>query len=236
MIVVAGLLLIVVIGGPILLIVVVVRAIANGRTNARAHQEQRNADQAWLAGYTSWTAFNSPYDRSFIAVDFAAGVFDIGKVGDANRFSITKIVSVDLAKSMETDTSGYTSTTPFSDARLTSTQRLGRLSLNVRIEDWQNPYFEVLFLAPTPDANVKTREQTVATMQTEAERFREMLTDAVAKASGGAPVPAAASSQPAPASSAGEADAIKRLWDLKQAGALTEAEFNDQKAKLLGAG
>jgi hypothetical protein len=227
MVVVALLLLAIIFALPILAIWALLRAASKWRERRRLDQEQAGKDQTWLSGYSDWTYFASPFDRSFIAISFDKETIDIGKVGDVKHFAFSSLHSAELVTSTTTATTTALRG-PVSNARSMSVELLRRLTLKVLIEDASEPYFEILFFAvargPRAQINAQCQEG-----QAQAEKFHGLLVTAIAKVKGGGAAPAAPA---APAK--GGADELEKLWTLKQAGALTDSEFKAQKAKLLG--
>ena len=212
---------------------VIVRAIGlwtRPRAAMRKFQSERaaawRADQTWVAQYKDWTHFYSIYDGSFIALDFDRSLIDIGQAGNVKRHGFSDIQSAEISRNTILTTTGieglatYSSTTRKTDSSV---------QLKVSINDQINPYFQVTFYTSVYPIYEQPFQVDVKEMEAQAERFHGLVMTAIAKAKTN-PTPS-----PTPSAHQDEAGGeLMRLWELRQAGALTDAEFNAQKAKLLG--
>lgn len=102
-----------------------------------------------------------------------------------------------------------------------SRQRLGELTLKIGIRDRDFPIFPILFLAKKGKgieaSSAEGRAAIGAIERVHAHLINAMKTEGVTAAGDGVL----------------DTDRLQKLWDMKQSGALTELEFDEQKRRLL---
>jgi len=102
--------------------------------------------------------------------------------------------------------------------------RLRRLTLKIFVDDYAKPVHAISFFRDGSSKGTDPDEPRVRDAREKADRFHAHVLNAMRQAK------KQASSGP-PTSSASE---LRTLWEMKQAGALTEEEFVQQKSHLLG--
>lgn len=204
---------------------------ANAAARARQTQDRAAAEAAFRAKYAAWQTFESPVDRSYLAIDFDGKRVCIGQVCAVREYPFSALKGTDLLLD-----GGSTLTTrldrPYRvgiddrgllraiESPSSTVKLIGEIILRVTVDDPQTPVYRVTFMK-ADGAGVDPGDPSIRQIAGVADRFHALLSNAHDQGQG------------APQSDA--ADAIKRLWELKQAGALTEDEFEAQKAKLLAA-
>lgn len=206
----------------------------------------RKSDNAWLERYKGWNCYYGSYGRNFIALDFERNIMDFGPIGGGHRVRFSDIISAELVKNIKqtVETSGYGRTYngpdnflgprngSFSAYNMTShvINRLQLLGLRVTLDDPEFPLFEMIFFRALDFVGNKTVEDGVD-LQAAAEKFHALMLSAISR---GAADKTAAPASAAPAAN-DNAEELRKLWDLKQLGALTETEFNRRKSLFLSA-
>ena len=206
-------------------------------------QERAAKEAAFPNEYDGWTTFVSPYDRSFLGLDFTNELVALGVYGEAQRYPFSALRSVDLVRDGAAVTIHQQQ--PWTDLLATSewqqyrqivgtlrsptstVQTVRELSLKVVVDDPRRPVRHVCFFDAQNAFGVE--DKTIAPVIDQIDTFHAYQLKA--QHQGRPPAEAA------PPSTAGDqADALKTLWDLKRAGALSEEEFTSAKARLLAAG
>ncbi|MDR3471602.1 MAG: SHOCT domain-containing protein [Devosia sp.] len=231
-------LLIILVGIPLglfLLVRWIRRSMRAGRAAAVAREKQRQeqavAVQAFRARFAGWEVFESSVDRSFLAINFDAERINIGHLCAAREYPFSALRSAEVIQD-----GGVTYTNPLDKPRhlgptdygilravespTTTIKTVGELLLRVTVDDPQTPVYDITFVR-VGGLGADPSQPAFRTVAAAAERYRALLTNAIARA------------QPSSAGPTGDVDRLKQLWDLKQAGALTEDEYAAQKAKLL---
>jgi hypothetical protein len=111
-----------------------------------------------------------------------------------------------------------------------NTNTIHSISLKLIVDDRSNPVYTIEFFKSPSKKGTDSHSFALKEPIASAEKFHALLVTAMRKA-------ALDTSQHAAQQSVGHksaADELQKLWDLKQAGALTEDEFNAHKGRLLG--
>jgi hypothetical protein len=106
-------------------------------------------------------------------------------------------------------------------------QRVSQIGLKIIVDDRVTPIYSIDFLR-VPGTGADPKNKLVKSAAQRAEHVHALLVNAIRNSS---------LQVAAPAPQIGErsvGDRIDQLWKLKEAGALTDAEFQHQKAQLLG--
>lgn len=211
-----------------------VRAKAEAAARARQAQEQAAAEAAFRAKYADWETYESPVDRSYLAIDFRGERLCIGQVCAVRDYPFAALKSSELlldggaVLTVRLDGPRWTDPARISLLRAiyspTQTiKTIGEMVLRITVDDPTTPIYHVTFLK-VGGMGADPHNPAVREIAGVADRFIALLANARDHGQTKAPDQTSA------------ADEIKRLWDLKQIGALTEDEFEAQKAKLLAAG
>lgn len=232
---------------PLGIIGVVAFLMIRARTNRRKRADDVFAvDQAEMARrkalldrYTEWTSFLSPYDSNFIALNTMKKRLAIGDLTAVREHPFSDVVAVEAKADNATVTKhDQTYTPPFLmnmqytrelsllnaiQSPTTSINTIRQLSLIVTIDDNENPTTEVQFFYSDNEAGVDPRNSDFVSMAQQADQIHGLLLIALHDQKSGSK------------DSHDETDQLKEFWDLKESGAITESEFEAEKAKLLKA-
>lgn len=109
-----------------------------------------------------------------------------------------------------------------------SRTRLRDVALKVFVDDPANPAFRISFFHTENSKGVDPDEASARDGRAKADRFHAHLLNAMRQTQ--------AQKQVSAITSDSSVSELRMLWEMKQAGALTDDEFAQQKARLLGAG
>jgi hypothetical protein len=241
------------VGVPIWVLYLIWRSI---RRRARAKQDARVGEQAaaaaqlseqdqFLREYAAWTDYwHSYFDQSFIAVDVPGRRIALGVIGRATSYPFDAITAVEPVKDGASVTTRRDQPmTPYLfdgvqyfeerallkaiESPTTSINTVRELALKVTVDDAQSPLYTINFFHALAASGVDSASRDVVDSANAADKFHAYIANALRDRA------TARLSANTPIDTAGQ---LKSLWDLKQAGALTEDEFDRQKAKLLERG
>jgi hypothetical protein len=212
------------------------RQLAAQAKEAAAAAAEQSAKDAFLRAYSDWTDHSySLFDKSFIAVDMAGRQIALGSLGSATTYSFDALTGVDVVKdggvlTVHRDTPGPSAlgNLYFETSRLlkaiesptNTVPTVKELSLKVTVDDPRMPVYEISFLHVFAAIGLQVSDAVVVEAAKRMDRFQGYLANAL---------------RPRGATSPSLADELTKLWELKQAGAISESEYADQKAKLLSA-
>lgn len=225
-------------GGLAVLVWRLPKMLRTRRTTAQAGAQRKAsdqaADQAFRARFAHCQVFESPIDHSFLAIDFDSQRIHIGKLQAVTEYEFGLLRSAEVVQaggslvSAPLYNAGEFIGTP--EQRLVSAEfaktntikTIGEVILRVKVDDPKRPVYDLLFMR-VGQLGADPNDPPVRRILDAAEAVRTLLDNAMARAK--ARVDANADG--------GHVDALSRLWDLKQAGALSDDEFATEKAKLL---
>jgi hypothetical protein len=231
----------------LIVVVVIVAAVANEVNKAKIAADQ---NATFMATRKGWDVYVSPYEQRVIGLNPDGSEIVLGSVHSPRACKSTDLVSVELLK----DGASITSTNRGSQlagaaigglalggvglllgglsGSKTSRNTIQSIAIKVIVDDRAAPVHVIEFLKSPTDKGIDPKSALVRPMIEAADRYHAMLVAAVRKAQPAqvvGPTPAPMLPQPS------TADELGRLWELKQAGALTNDEFNAQKSRLLSA-
>jgi hypothetical protein len=193
--------------------------------------------------------FVSAFDYSCLGVNFSKQKIAVGKKYDFQQYDFGQIVRIEVVR----DDNVITSTNRGSQAigalvggvafggagflagalsaKTRSTSHLRKLALRIVTE---GSTYQVTFI-DMGNSDHPPSQSVVQAMTTEGDRYYGYILNAMRQAEKNSPSAQSliASSQMAP-SRPGSADEVKKLWDLKEQGILSVAEFEAEQKKVLG--
>ena len=226
---------------PIIIVGVVIWLGMKGRQQAAL---QKAARDAFMAEHAGWDIFVL-LDQAVIALNHDKRAIVLGTVKANRQYPWSAIASVEVVR----DGASITSTNRGSqlmgaaigDVLLgplglliggvtgskRTVQRVSQIGIKVIVDDRVSPVHTIDFLR-VPGTGVDPRNKLVRDAARRAEHVHALLVNAIRNS---AAQVAAARPQIAERSTA---DRIEQLWSLRQTGALTESEFEQQKQQILG--
>lgn len=230
-------------GGLIVIIIigVVVWLANNAHQRAALNQAARDAFRAEHAG---WDIYIAPFDNAAVALSHDDQTIVLGTLKAHKKYAWSSIASVEVVR----DGTSITSTNRGSQlmgaavgevllgplglliggvtGSKRTVQRVSQIGLKIIVDDRYTPIYTIDFLR-VPHPGAEPRNKLVKDAARRAEHVHALLGNAVRNSSLQAPSRAAQ----LPDRSVG--DRINQLWKLKEAGALTAIEFEQQKAQVL---
>lgn len=203
------------------------------------------AQDAFKAEHAGWDIYVAPYDQAVTAIHHDARAIVLGTTRAHKKYAWPSIASVEVIR----DGSSITSTNRGSQlmgaavgevllgplglliggvsGSKRTVQRVSQIGLKIIVDDRVTPIYNIDFLR-VPGSGAEPRNKLVKAAAQRAEHVHALLVNAIRNASlqAAAPTPQIADRS--------VADRIDQLWKLKQAGALTDAEFEQQKSYVLG--
>lgn len=202
------------------------------------------AQDAFKADHQGWDIYFAPYGKAVIALNHDSHSLVLGNVEVHHQYPWSAIASVDVVR----DGTSITSTNRGSQlmgaavgevllgplglliggvtGSKRTVHRISQIGLKIIVDDRRSPVFTIDFLR-VPGSGADPRHKLVKEAARRTEHVHALLVNAIRKTSREAASP---TSQVANRS---VADRIDQLWKLKEVGALTEAEFDQQKAQVL---
>ena len=202
------------------------------------------AQDAFKAEHAGWDIYIAPYDQAVIAIHHDARAIVLGTTRSHKQYRWQSIASVDVVR----DGSSITSTNRGSQlvgaavgevllgplglliggvtGSKRTVQRVSQIGLKIIVDDRVTPIYTIDFLR-VPGSGAEPRNKLVKSAAQRAEHVHALLVNAIRNSSihAASPTPRIAERS--------VADRIDQLWKLKQAGALTDAEFEQQKTQVL---
>jgi hypothetical protein len=208
--------------------------VINIRRRMRAGRIVKTAVEDFATKFSSWDAFVSAYDQSIVGVQGRDRKVVLGTVSQYQIYSFEDVTSAETLVTQHTNYvthhdpqyyNSWTGSIRGGDETRSVDQRTQGLQLKVVVNDPTTPIYVVTFFSNPQGTSAST--DLVASNE-RAEHFQAVLANAVEHPRARVHAAFAHGS-----SGASPVDEIERLWKLKEAGALTEAEFEGQKSELL---
>lgn len=224
----------------VLIIVGIAWAIKKGLETAKLRQAENDT---FTAQHKGWDIYVSPVDQSVLALNHDAAQIVLGRVTAYQQYPWTAIATVEVLR----DGGSITSTNRGSQVAgaavggillggvgllvggLSGSKRtqqtINEVAIKLIVDDRVNPVHTIPFFrfpGKGLDPNHVMVKQTLAKL----DHYHALLVNAVRAAQ----IPVRAPQEMLASTGA----QLAQLWSLKEAGALTEAEFADQKVALLG--
>jgi len=205
---------------------------------------RRERSSAFIASRQGWDLYVSPYGRKVLGLSPDTGELVLGTVQQPLTYKVTDVASVQVIKDGATVTSTNRSAQLAGAAiggltlggvglllgGLSGSRRsrstISSLAIKIIVDDRTAPVHTVQFFR-SPSNDGTTAQSPLLRPSLEAvDRYHALVVNALRKAQ---PAVTAAPGLPVATST----DQIGRLWDLKQAGAITDEEFAAHKSRLL---
>ena len=225
---------IIIIGGIIWLI-------KKGMEQAALNQAAQDAFKAEHAG---WDIYLAPYDQAVIAINHDVRAVVLGTTKQHKQYPWQSIASVEVIR----DGSSITSTNRGSQlmgaavgevllgplglliggvsGSKRTVQRVSQIGLKIIVDDRIKPIYNFDFLR-VPGSGAEPKNRLVKSAAQRTEHVHALLVNAIRNYSIQAATP------PPQIEQRSAADRIDQLWKLKEAGALTDIEFEQQKSYVL---
>lgn len=225
----------------IIIVGVIIWLIKKGVEQAALNRAARDAFKAEHAG---WDVYIAPYGEAVIGFNHEHRAIVLGTTRVHKQYPWGSIASVDVIR----DGTSITSTNRGSQVMggaiggvlfgplglliggVTGSkrthQRVSQIALKIIVDDRVTPIYTIEFLR-VPGSGADPGHKLVKDAASRAEHVHALLVNAIRNSS-----LRAASSAPALASRS-LADQLDQLWTLKERGALSETEYDEQKAQLL---
>jgi len=203
------------------------------------------AQDAFRAQHAGWDIYIAPFDQAVIALNHDRCAIVLGTTTAHRSYSWSSIASVDVTR----DGSSITSTNRGSQlmgaavgevllgplglliggvtGSKRTVQRVSQIGIKIIVDDRHKPIYAFDFLR-VPGNGVDPTNKLVKDAARRAEHVHALLVNAIRNS---------ALQAAKPNREIGErsvADKIDQLWKLKEAGALTDTEFEQQKLQVLG--
>jgi hypothetical protein len=205
------------------------------------------AQDAFKAEHAGWDIYVAPYDQAVIAIHHDARAIVLGTTRSHKQYPWQSIASVDVVR----DGSSITSTNRGSQlmgaavgevllgplglliggvsGSKRTVQRISQIGLKIIVDDRVKPIYTIDFLR-VPGSGAEPRNKLVKSAAQRAEHVHALLVNAIRNSS------IQAASVLPQIEQRSVADRLDQIWKLKEAGALTDAEFEQQKAHILNGG
>lgn len=231
--------------GVLLLIIIVgtvIWLVKKGMQQAALNQAARDAFNAKHAG---WDIYIAPFGQSVVALNHESRAIVLGTIQSHKQYPWPAIASVDVIR----DGASITSTNRGSQlmgaavgevllgplglliggvtGSKRTVSRVSQIALKIIVDDRHTPIYTIDFLR-VPGNGADPTNRLVKDAARRAEHVHALLVNAIRNSAQQAanPVPQIAERS--------VADRIDQLWKLKEAGALTQSEFEQQKARIFG--
>lgn len=229
---------ILIIGGLILVVLLIVGGIQASAQQATANERRAAA----TALYPTDELYVSPTDGAVLGLNFSDRKLILGRKGSDEVYDFDRIVAVEVI-SNGTSISTTNRGSQLAGAAIggvalgglgaligglsgsrTSRQKLKTIAIKVTVESHSNPVHIVSFM-DLPGDGLDANSSFVKPIFELADRFHAHLLNAMRAAEGARPAE--------PVGISNSTDQIEKLWNMHREGALTEAEFRQEKARLL---
>jgi hypothetical protein len=226
----------------IIIVGLVIWLVKKGVEQAALNQAAQDAFRAEHAG---WDIYIAPFEQAVIAINHDHRLIVLGTTRAHKPYPWTSIASVDVIR----DGTSITSTNRGSQVMggavggvllgplglliggvtgsKRTTQRVSQIALKIIVDDRYTPIYTINFLR-VPGAGADPQNRLVKEAAHRVEHVHALLVNAIRNSALSVPSP------PPQLSQRSIADQIDQLWKLREAGALTETEYDQQKAQLLG--
>ena len=200
---------------------------------------QKAEDNTFASTYRGWDFFVSPHNRNVLAINREQGQVALGSVSAPKQYSLSTITQVEVLR----DGASITSTNRGSQLAgaaigalalggiglllggLTGSKRnqntIHSIAIKIVVDDSTSPVHTIEFFKSPDKKGTDSKDSFVTAAAEKVDHFHALLVNALKN-----------TATPAEDSVALQ---LGRLWELKQAGALTDDEFAAQKQRLLGA-
>jgi hypothetical protein len=208
---------------------------------------RRNQEQEFVAAHQGWDVYISPYNRGVIGLNRDGAEIVLGIVSASKRYPLSDVASVEVLK----DGASITSTNRGSQlvgaavgdlllgpaglllGGLSGSKRtrstIHSVAMKVIVDDRAAP-FHVIEFFKSPDKNgTDAKSPRITPSLARADHFHALMVTALRRVTWSIGQSATAALPPA-----NTADLLGKLWELRQAGALTDEEFASQKGQLIG--
>jgi hypothetical protein len=221
---------------------VVIWLIKKGKDQAALHKAAR---ETFMAKHAGWDVYVAPFGQKVIGLNHGSRAIVLGTIETHKQYPWSAIASVDVIR----DGTSITSTNRGSQlmgaavgevllgplglliggvtGSKRTVQRVSQIGIKIIVDDRYTPIYSIDFLR-VPGSGVDPKNKLVKDAANRAEHVHALLVNAIRNTS----LQLANSQAQLPERSA--ADRIDQLWKLRQAGALSESEFEQQKAQVLG--
>jgi hypothetical protein len=229
--------------GVLILILVVGAVIWLVKKGMEQAALNKAAQDAFRGQHAGWDIYIAPFEQAVIAINHDERAIVLGTTTRHRRYAWTSIASVDVIR----DGTSITSTNRGSQlmgaavgevllgplglliggvsGSKRTVQRVSQIGLKIIVDDRSTPIYTIQFLK-VPGAGADPQNKLVRDPAHRAEHVHALLVNAIRNSS-----LAAAHAPQIFERSVG--DRIDQLWKLKQSGALTQAEFEQQKSQVL---
>jgi hypothetical protein len=230
--------------GVLFLIIIVGTIIWLVKKGIQQRALHQAAHEAFNAEHAGWDIYIAPFGDTVIAINHDSRAVVLGTVQSHKQYRWAAIAAVDVIR----DGTIVTSTNRGSQimgaavgeillgplglliggvtgSKLT-VNRVSQIALKIIVDDRYTPIYTIEFLK-VPGSGVDPRHKLVKDAASRAEHVHALLLNAIRNSS----IPV--SSPALQISERSTGDRIDQLWKLKEAGALTQAEFDQQNAQLL---
>lgn len=216
--------------------------VKKARQQAALNQAARDAFKAEHAG---WDIFIAPFDQGVVAFGHDNRAIVIGTVKAHKQYPWSAIASVDVIQNGASITSTNRGSQIMGAAvgevllgplglliggvtgSKRTIQRVSQIAIKIIVDDRATPVHTITFLR-LPGTGADPNNRLVRDAAQRAEHVHALLVNAIRNSAMQARIGAPHLEERS------TADRIDQLWKLKETGALTDQEFQDQKAQLLG--
>lgn len=226
----------------IIIVGVIIWLVVKGRERAALH---KSAQDAFRAEHAGWDIYIAPYDQAVVAINHDARAIVLGTTKTHQNYPWSSIASVEVLR----DGASITSTNRGSQlmgaavgevllgplglliggvsGSKRTVQRVTQIGLKIIVDDRHKPIYSIDFLR-VPGNGADPKNRLVKAAAERAEHVHALLVNAIRNSS------MQMATSPSQLNDRSVGDRIDQLWKLKEAGALTDEEFQAQKAQLLG--
>lgn len=203
------------------------------------------AQDAFRSQHAGWDIYIAPFNQAVIALNHEQRAIVLGTIAAHRTYPWTSIASVDVIR----DGSSITSTNRGSQlmgaavgevllgplglliggvtGSKRTLQRVSQIGIKIIVDDRHTPIYTIDFLR-VPGNGADPKNKLVKDAAQRAEHVHALLVNAIRNSSAQSATPQRQISERS------AADRIDQLWKLKEAGALTDGEFQQQKQQILG--
>lgn len=210
-------------------------------------KQQEAEDQTFAGEHCGWEIYQSACDRGVLALDYDAKRIAVGVINDFIERPWSDISAVEIEKNGQSLTQTNRGSQAMGAAvgavllgpvgllmgGLTGSkrqkERINELSLKILIDDRTAPVHRIVFFRMKGNG-IDAQSKVLKGPAAQLERVHALIANAIRQDARRFSSPASAPSLGAPSNT----DKLAKLWELKQAGALTDAEFASEKSALFG--
>ncbi|MDX2275513.1 MAG: SHOCT domain-containing protein [Hyphomonadaceae bacterium] len=222
-----------------LVVIAVVWGVVDAGNKAKMAKAEENA---FAASHKGWDVYVSPHSRTVLGLNRDADQIVLGPITAAKQYPLSAVAQIEVLR----DGASVTTTDRGSQAAgaaigalafggiglllggLTGSKSnkatIHSIALKIIVDDPKSPVHVVEFFRSAEKKGTDASSEFVKSAAQKVDHFHALLVNALRKRTE-AEVPKTIS----------VSDEVARLWELRQAGALTEDEYSQQKRLLLGA-